>query len=426
MLYNLCVSHGHLPDAMMMTLVVPIVKNRTGDVADRSNYRPISLATIIAKVLDSLLDTYLKKAIKIHDAQFGFKPKLSTESAIMCLKQTVRYYTDRKTQVYACFLDLSKAFDLVSYDVLWHKLRTETSLRPELLSLLQFWYGNQSNVVKWGDAMSDPYKLSCGVRQGGLTSPRLFNLFVNQLIEGLGRAGVGCSVDGVFINNISYADDMVLLSPSVGGLRKLLKICEEYAERNGLRYNAKKSEFLVFRGKNKPTTFQPIIQLCGSPLKQVAEFKYLGHIVNERLIDDDDIERERRALSVRGNMLARRFARCNREVKLTLFRAYCQTFYTCSLWADYTQRTFRTLRVQYNNVLRAILGKPRHCSASDMFAEARVDDFYAILRKRVASMMSRLVNSTNTLLSTLACKLDSPLWRSWNGAHTYENKRVCS
>ncbi|CAH2217943.1 jg1387 [Pararge aegeria aegeria] len=68
------------------------------------------------------------------------------------------------------------------------------------------------------------------------------------------------------------------------------------------------------------------------------------------------------------------------------------------------------LRVQYNNVLRAVLKKPRRCSASEMFAEARVDDFYAIIRKRAASMMSRLVNSTNTLLSTLACRLDSSLW----------------
>lgn len=113
---------------------------------------------------------------------------------------------------------------------------------------------------------------------------------------------------------------MVLLSPSVNGLRKLIKICEEYAEVNGLSYNAKKSEFLVFRGRNKAITFTPSITLCGSPLRQVTEFRYLGHIVTERLDDDRDIERERRALSVRVNMLARRFVRCRKPIKLTLFR----------------------------------------------------------------------------------------------------------
>ncbi|CAH2270082.1 jg16542 [Pararge aegeria aegeria] len=72
----------------------------------------------------------------------------------------------------------------------------------------------------------------------------------------------------------------------------------------------------------------------------------------------------------------------------------------------------------YNNVLRAVLKKPRRCSASEMFADARVDDFYAIIRKRAASMMSRLVSSTNTLLSTLACRLDSSLWGCSDGVHT--------
>lgn len=53
------------------------------------------------------------------------------------------------------------------------------------------------------------------------------------------------------MNNISYADDMVLLSPSIGGLRKLVRVCESYAEAHGLRYNAKKSELLVFKGRGK-------------------------------------------------------------------------------------------------------------------------------------------------------------------------------
>ncbi|CAH2242153.1 jg25567 [Pararge aegeria aegeria] len=136
------------------------------------------------------------------------------------------------------------------------------------------------------------------------------------------------------------------------------------------------------------------------------------------------MERERRALSVRGNMLARRFARCTTQVKVTLFRAYCQSFYTCNLWTNYTQRAYSALRIQYNNVLRAVLRKPRHCSALAMFANAlqclivHVDDFFAIMRRRAASMLCRLVSSTNTLLNTWANKLDSPLWRCWNGAHT--------
>ncbi|XP_026328062.1 uncharacterized protein LOC113236272 [Hyposmocoma kahamanoa] len=113
MFYTLCMGHCYLPDDLMRTVVVPIVKNKTGDFSELSNYRPISLATIVAKVLDSVLDGYLKGHLRLNDAQFGFRSGLSTESAIMCLKRTVQYYTAGRTPVFACYLDLSRAFDLV-------------------------------------------------------------------------------------------------------------------------------------------------------------------------------------------------------------------------------------------------------------------------------------------------------------------------
>lgn len=190
MLYNICIRHSYLPSDMMKTVVVPIAKNRTGDVSDIANYRPISLATIIAKVLDGLLDLQLRKHLKLHDLQFGFRQGVSTESAILCLKHTVKYYTDRSTPIYACFLDLSKAFDTVSYELLWRKLET-TTLPKDVIWLLRYWYGNQINHVRWNDSLSDEYRLECGVRQGGLTSPNLFSLYVNGYIPILCYSHIG-------------------------------------------------------------------------------------------------------------------------------------------------------------------------------------------------------------------------------------------
>lgn len=115
---------------------------------------------------------------------------------------------------------------------------------------------------------------------------------------------------------------------------------------------------------------------------------------------------ERRAMSVRCNMLARRFARCTEQVKVTLFRAFCQTFYTCSLWTKYTQRTYNALRVQYNNAFRVLMGLRRFCSASGMFAEHRVDCFYTTMRKRCASLVRRVRGSANSILSMIASRLD--------------------
>ncbi|XP_026322734.1 uncharacterized protein LOC113232279 [Hyposmocoma kahamanoa] len=211
---------------------------------------------------------------------------------------------------------------------------------------------------------------------------------------------------------------MVLLSPSIRALMSMLQICESYAVAHGLRYNVSKSELMAFKAGAKCYNIIPNLTLCGAPLKIVSKFKYLGHWVTDDLSDNSDTERERRSLAVRCNMLARRFARCTRQVKITLFKSYCQSFYTCSLWVNYTQRTYNGLRVQYNNAFRVLLGLPRYCSASGMFAESHTDGFAAIMRKRCPSMLSRLRGSPNRILSALSARWDSPMFAHWMRLHS--------
>ncbi|KAJ2941053.1 hypothetical protein O0L34_g13183 [Tuta absoluta] len=420
-LYNLCVKHTYLPDSLMKTIVVPIVKSKTGDLGSSSNYRPISLGTVIGKILERLLQPELLKNVEIDEAQFGFRSGVSTDSAIASLKHTVDYYVERETSVYACFLDLSRAFDLVNYDILWNKLH-DSGVPEHIVGILRHWYGGQTNYVRWSDTTSNAYKLECGVRQGGLTSPDLFNIYVNGLIGELRSTGTGCHIDGVCVNNISYADDMVLLSPSISGLKKLLLVCENYANSHGLKYNVAKTEMLVFRAGKGPQRV-PEVFLNGSAVRTVKQFKYLGHIVTEDRKDDLDMERERRALSVRCNMLARRFAKCSKQVKDTLFRAYCQCFYTCQLWYRYRRVSFSTIRVQYNDAYRILMKLPRYCSASGMFAEAGVPDFFAVMRARTASFWERLRSSGNSILQLLTRDLTSPMIRHWIAMHRDANKK---
>ncbi|KAL0830471.1 hypothetical protein ABMA28_002636 [Loxostege sticticalis] len=215
---------------------------------------------------------------------------------------------------------------------------------------------------------------------------------------------------------------MVLLSPSIGGLRKLVAVCESYAEAHGLVYNAKKSEILVFKAGKRTPRFVPPITLNGSVLKIVCKFKYLGHIVTADLKDDEDIQRERRALAVRCNMLARRFARCTGEVKITLFKAFCQSFYSSGLWVSYTRRAYSALRVQYNNAFRALMQLPRFCSASGMFADARTDGFHAIMRKKASSLLRRMRASSNSVLRAIAARPDCPIQNHWIGIVTGQIK----
>lgn len=122
-------------------------------------------------------------------------------------------------------------------------------------------------------------------------------------------------------------------------------------------------------------------------------------------------------------MLARRFGRCSDEVKLTLFRAFCQCFYTCQLWTKFNRSTYSDMRVQYNNAYRILMRKPRYCSASTMFAEARVPDFFAILRARIANFWDKLRKSKNTLIDAVVRSLDCNIFSYWLSVHRLENRK---
>lgn len=420
-LFSLLLNFSYLPSDLMKTVVIPVPKNKTGNLSSLNNYRPISLGSILGKLLERLIYPELTQNVRIDDAQFGFRPGLSTDAAIFSLKHVINYYKSRSTSVYACFLDLSRAFDLVNYDLLWKKLST-SSVPLKVVSLLRYWYDNQTNCVRWGDSLSNEYRLDCGVRQGGLTSPDLFNLYMNDLIVELRKTKVGCHIGNMCINNLSYADDMVLLSPSINGLRRLISVCEQYAKEHGLIYNVNKSEMMVFKAGRGPLKVPPLY-LNNTPVKRVERFKYLGHILNEHLTDDDDIERERRALAVRCNMLARRFAKCDVNVKNILFKTYCQNFYTCHLWTNFSRKAHSTIRVQYNDAYRILMKLPRYNSASNMFASAGVNDFFAIIRSRIASFWLRIRSSGNTILNTLSEYLNCPIFKYWTSVHCSGNRK---
>ncbi|KAJ2937484.1 hypothetical protein O0L34_g17527 [Tuta absoluta] len=399
-LFNACIRHAYLPKEMLKTVIIPIVKSKTSSLTDSSNYRPISLATCCAKLYDSILLGILSQHIHVHDAQFGFQKGGSTDGAIFTMKQTIQHYLSRNTTVFACFLDLSRAFDRVNYSLLWKKLG-ESGVPSSCIKLLAAWYSNQTNLVRWCGSDSSEFKLACGVRQGGLTSPLLFNLYVNKLIVDLSSTRVGCHIGSESINNLSFADDMVLLSPSIAGLRVLLRICEGYAASHNLLYNTKKSVCIAFTDDGKKRASALPVCLAGTPLEWVYSFRYLGHLVCHNLRDSQDLERERRALCVRANMIARRFSKCSNKSKLALFAAYCQPLYTPQLWKNYTKEEYRRLKVQYNDAFRVLFRLPRFCSASEMFAQARVAGLDALIRNRVARFRKAMFGSQNKLLAAV-------------------------
>ena len=110
-----------------------------------------------------------------------------------------------------------------------------------IIRLLVRWHGSQLYRVRWGDFLSDGFTSTNGVAQGGILSPRVFNVYIDDLSIALSNSKYGCTFGGCSVNNLSYADDMVILSPSATALQNLLDICSVYSEKYDIVYNVNKS-----------------------------------------------------------------------------------------------------------------------------------------------------------------------------------------
>ena len=110
-------------------------------------------------------------------------------------------------------------------------------LRPlPILRLLLQWYSVQKMQVRWNSSLSAPFGVSNGMRQGGVLSPILFTVYLDDLLSSLKTLGVGCHWDDHFVGALCYADDIALLAPSPSALRAMLYHCEQFAAARGLLF----------------------------------------------------------------------------------------------------------------------------------------------------------------------------------------------
>ena len=403
LLFNMFVHCNYLPKQFMHSVIIPLVKCKSGNLNDLDNYRAIAISTALSKVFEGLLLAELTCHINDEERQFGFKSGHSTGMCTNVLKRTVEYFTERGSHVFTCFIDFSKAFDKVNYWKLFNKL-LDDRIDVNIVAILSFWYSQQEVCVRWQSSVSSSFKIGNGTRQGSVLSPLLFARYICELLAKIFNTRIGCNIGGIYYNILAYADDLVLVAPSWSALQHLINVLHREAADINMSCNVNKTVCMVFSPKCRRKVIRqsfPVFKLGDSDLQFVKSFKYLGHIICHSFSDDDDVKREIRNMYTRTNILIRRYSRCSLCVKLVLFKSYCICMYDTALWKTYSIGVYNKLRSCYNKCIKMFFGYKRSYSVTQMLNELEIPSFDTIIANSLTIFDRQWVSCTNSLLVNL-------------------------
>ena len=241
-LFNRCITERWFPDVFKLACVSPVYKK--GDVEDLSNYRPISILPVIGKVFERLLKDqlvqYLEHVALLNTAQHGFRAGRSTGTAVAAFVERVVECFEGGEYCEVSLLDLSKAFDCISHEVLLRKLYMY-NFQPSACALLSSYLSSRKQCVRYNSEVSDFGTISRGVPQGSILGPILFLLYINDF-------STLFSPDDTLL----YADDTTIFSAGASGddaLRARVGMMEgarRWYDANLLSLNDEKTVHLTF------------------------------------------------------------------------------------------------------------------------------------------------------------------------------------
>ncbi|XP_078661585.1 uncharacterized protein LOC144905710 [Branchiostoma floridae x Branchiostoma belcheri] len=318
-----CWEEGEIPQDMKDSNIITLYKNK-GDRSDCNNYRGISLLSIVGKIFARVVLGRLQRlADRVYpESQCGFRSERSTIDMIFSLRQLQEKCREQRQPLFIAFIDLTKAFDLVSRDGLF-KILAKIGCPPKLLRMIQSFHTGMKGVVQFDGSSSEAFDIRSGVKQGCVLAPTLFGIFFAVMLKcafgtstegvylhtrsdgklfNLSRLKAKTKVREVLIRDLLFADDAALAAHTENKLQILLDklscACQDFS----LTISLKKTKVMC-QGVDHP----PSITINNYELEVVPKFTYLGSTVTNNL----SLEAE---LNGRIGRAATTFARLQKRV----------------------------------------------------------------------------------------------------------------
>ena len=277
--FNVILNSGHFPKSWRDGIIVPVYKH--GSHLDASNYRGITLSSCLGKlfchIINNRISSELERRNFLNPEQTGFRKNHRTSDHLYVLKTIIDKYvlgSKNGSKIFACFIDLKKAFDTVWHDGLFLKLQ-KAGICGKVYNIIKSMYSCSHSRIKCKNTMSDPIEITKGVHQGNVLSPLLFNVFINDIGDNFSVRDVPV-IHNSNVSHLLYADDLLLLATDEHTLQQNIEKVHEFCNRWGLSVNADKSKIMIFtkNGQVAKDRYRfKIGQIC---LEQVSSYKYLG------------------------------------------------------------------------------------------------------------------------------------------------------
>ena len=404
---NLTFTTGVFPECWKIASVVPIHKAGRKDVF--GNYRPISLLSSFSKILEKVMNKrlmlFLENNALLSSKQFGFRRGRSTEDAVSLLVDRVVSYLDKGLPCIGVFLDLAKAFDTVSLPILLRKLEL-FGIRGKALEWFSSYLCRRRQCVRVGSLVSDMENINFGVPQGSILGPTLFVLYINDLLlYDLPNTDVICYADDTALIFHDNSWDSVFRRAEQG-----LQEVHGWLKNNLLTLNVSKTRYLCFHktAASAPQRDSTIkihscitssVSSCScSSILRATHLKYLGVIIDERLVFDQHIAAT--AARVRKLIYSMKLLRDIADVDVLkgIYSALCLPVltYCLSVWGGAGSSRMIHLERAQRALLKVMFRRPFRYATHLLYNMAQVLTVRQLFIKRATLLVHKsILTSTN-------------------------------
>ena len=354
-MFNLSLNLGYVPQVWKVAMVVPLPRPGK-DLNTVGGYRPVSLLSVIGKLLEALLaarlSSDLERAGVIPKCQSAFRRKHSTVDQTFSLAQRAYMAKARKEVMVATFIDFEGAFNAVWHQGLRYKILTCKAIPEALTRWLSSFLENRSFKVRVGGTVSRSAAINAGVPQGSALSPILFSLFTADLP---GEWSLGDAEVMMFADDVTATATACWPGLAAARVQKKIRAFQRWAERWMLPINPAKCQTLIFGNCRSDVR----VFINGRAIPRVNSAKYLGITFDSKLTFEEHIETIVSKASSRMAILKRLSFKkqTSSQTKLLMFKAMIRPLweYSCAAFIASSAAAIQKLQIVQNRCLRMCL-----------------------------------------------------------------------